>query len=370
MVRRIAAVSVAWFALAVVACSGSSTTAASHQADPWIGKTSAAAGGGMDALVAAAKAEGTLNVIGLPRDWAHYGALIDGFSSHYSIKVNDLDPNAVSQDEIDAAAKAGKTKNAPDVFDLNMTVALANARSFAPYKVAEFDSIPAGQKEIDGLWVQDYGGYMAIGEDTAKLPAVTQMADLLKPNFKGKVALKGDPNLDDNALAAVMMVALNVGGTLDNIAPGVAFFHQLHLKGNFNAYHATQSSVNSAQTPLVFDWEFLSRVHTADIPTWQVTILGSQVLGTYYAQAINANAPHPAAARLWEEYLYSTTGQNEWLRGGVRPVEMAALQTTGTIDPTAQAALPTVVGTPLFLTPSQITAARAYLAANWAKAVG
>jgi len=368
-VRRLASVAVVCLALIVVACSGSSTTAA-HQSDVWGSKTSADDGGGMDALVAAAKAEGTLNVIGLPRDWARYGALIDGFKSRYGLKVTELDPNSLSQDEIDAAKKAGKSKSAPDVFDLNMTVALANARDFAPYKVVAFNAIPSIQKESDGRWVQDYGGYMAIGEDTAKLPAITQMTDLLKPNFKGKVALKGDPNLDDNALAAVMMVALNSGGTLDNIAPGVAFFHQLRLKGNFSGYHATQTSVKSLLTTVVFDWEFLSRAHVADVPTWQVTIPGTQVLATYYAQAINANAPHPAAARLWEEFLYSTTGQNEWLRAGVRPVELAAMQTTGTVDPNAEEALPAVAGSPLFLTPAQMTAARTYLAASWVKAVG
>jgi putative spermidine/putrescine transport system substrate-binding protein len=110
-------------------------------------------------------------------------------------------------------------------------------------------------------------------------------------------------------------------------------------------------------------------VHTADIPTWQVIVPGTQVLGMYYAQAISATAPHPAAARLWEEYVYSTIGQNEYLRAGLRPVELAAMQTKGTIDPTAQEALPAVAGTPLFLTPAQVTAAHTYLAANWAKAI-
>jgi putative spermidine/putrescine transport system substrate-binding protein len=368
-VRRIAAAVTVWLGLLLVACS-SSTATASHTADPWIEKTAAGAGGGMAALIAAAKAEGQLNVIGLPRDWAHYGALIDGFKSQYGITVNELDSNAVSQDEIDAATKAGKSKNAPDVFDLNMTVALANARQFAPYKVVTWDSIPDSQKNSDGTWYQDYGGYMAIGEDTAKLPAVATVDDLLQPKFKAKVAIKGDPMTDDNALAAVMMVALNEGGTLDNIAPGVDFFHKLKLKGNFLALHATQNTVVALQTPVVLDWEFISRTHTTSIATWQVVVPGTQILGSYYVQAINKDAPHPAAARLWEEYLYSTTGQNEWLRAGVRPVELAAMQTTGMLDPTAYAALPATTGLALFMTPTQAAAARTYLATTWAKAVG
>ena len=367
--RRIAGYLGAWLVLLVVGCSSSTATAA-HSSNPWVTNSAARDGGGMDALVAAAKLDGELNVIGLPRDWAHYGALIDGFKRQYGIKVNELDPNAVSQDEIDAATKAGKGKNAPDVFDLNMTAALANARQFAPYKVAAWDSIPDSQKDGDGTWVQDYGGYMAIGEDTSKLPAVTTVEDLLQAKFKAKVAIKGDPLIDDNALAAVMMVALNEGGTLDNIAPGVDFFHRLKLKGNFLAVHATQNTVKALQTPVVFDWEFISRTQTANVTTWQVVVPGTQVLGTYYVQAINKDAPHPAAARLWEEYLFSVTGQNEWLRAGLRPVELAAMQTTGTLDPTAYAQLPQTTGTPLFLTAAQATAARTYLATTWAKAVG
>jgi putative spermidine/putrescine transport system substrate-binding protein len=97
---------VACLSLLVVACS-SSTTAAHATSDPWITNASAQAGGGMDALVAAAKAEGQLNVIGLPRDWAHYGALIDGFKRQYGLKVKELSPNAISQDEIAAAIGAG-----------------------------------------------------------------------------------------------------------------------------------------------------------------------------------------------------------------------------------------------------------------------
>ena len=38
---------------------------------------------------------------------------------------------------------------------------------------------------------------------------------------------------------------------------------------------------------------------------WKVFVPPGAVLGGYYAQAINKNAPHPAAARLWEEFLYS-----------------------------------------------------------------
>ena len=350
--------------LVVVSCSSTPATSAGSG---WATRTSA--GLNLDELVAAAKSEGQVNVVGLPPDWARYGFLFDGFRAKYGIKVSNLDPNAISQDEIDLAKRLGRSKNAPDVFDLNMTAALASAKLFAPYKVQQWEAIPDGQKSGDGAWFQDYGGYMAIGYDSAKLPAVAQLDDLLQPSFKGKVALKGDPNVDDTALYAVMMAALDEGGSLDNIAPGVDFFHRLRQKGNFLGIAATNATVKSLQTPVVLDWEFLSRAHSNDIATWQIVVPGVALLGVYFVQAINRSAPHPAAARLWEEYLYSAAGQNEWLKSGARPAEMKAMQRAGTIDPVAAGTLPRVTGTPLFMSPAQAAAARAYLAANWTKAI-
>ena len=106
---------------------------------------------------------------------------------------------------------------------------------------------------------------------------------------------------------------------------------------------------------------------------WKVFVPPNAILGGYYAQAINKNAPHPAAARLWEEFLYSQAasgGQNLWLAGGARPVEQAAMTSNSSINTADAWKLPAVTGTPVFLTQSQNTAAANYLTANWAKAVG
>ncbi len=133
--------------------------------------TSAQDFGGMDGLIEAAKAEGELNVIALPPDWANYGAIIKAFSDKYGIKVNSAQPDASSQDEINAANQQKGRSTAPDVFDLGQSVALANTAMFAPYKVETFDDIPVAFKDPDGTWVNDYGGYMSIGYDTSKVPA-------------------------------------------------------------------------------------------------------------------------------------------------------------------------------------------------------
>src|SRR5690348_9928714 len=130
--------------------------------------TSAADLGGMDALVAAAKKEGQLNVIALPPDWANYGEIIKAFGDKYGIKVNSAQPDGSSQDEINAANQLKGQGGAPDVFDLGGAVATANTAMFAPYQVATFAEIPANLKDANGTWVNDYGGYMSIGYDSAK----------------------------------------------------------------------------------------------------------------------------------------------------------------------------------------------------------
>ena len=118
------------------------------------------------ALVEAAEKEGALNVIALPPDWANYGNIIKAFGEKYDIKVNSAQPDAASQDEINAAKSLKGTDRAPDVFDLGQAVALANTAMFAPYKVATWDDIPADFKDADGAWINDYGGYMSIGYDS------------------------------------------------------------------------------------------------------------------------------------------------------------------------------------------------------------
>jgi putative spermidine/putrescine transport system substrate-binding protein len=133
---------------------------------------------------------------------------------------------------------------------------------------------------------------------------------------------------------------------------------------------ATGATIKAGTTPVVFNWDYLNLPSYVGVSNWKVFIPAHAVLGGYYAQAINKQAPHPAAARLWEEYLYSTAGQNFWLEGLARPVEMAAMQQAGTIDQAAAAKLPPVNGTPIFLTADQATAAKNYLAAHWAQAIG
>ena len=326
----------------------------------------------MSTLVAAAKKEGTLNVIALPPTWANYGAIISGFTKKYGIKVNSANPTGTSQDEVNAVKQENGTAAAPDVLDIGQAIALANTSLFAPYEVSTWTDIPAAQKAANGLWYEDYGGYMSIGY-SSKFGTITSMSQLLGSKFKNAVALNGNPTAANAALNGVMMANLVEGGTADNISKGVNFFHQLKQAGNFSPVSATGATIKAGTTPVVFNWDYLNLPSYVGVSNWKVFVPPNAILGGYYAQAINKNAPHPAAARLWEEFLYSQAtsgGQNLWLAGGARPVEQAAMASNSSINTADASKLPAVTGTPVFLTQAQNTAAANYLTANWAKAVG
>jgi putative spermidine/putrescine transport system substrate-binding protein len=335
--------------------------------------TSAQAFGGMDALVAAAKKEGTLNVIALPPDWANYGEIISAFQTKYGIKVVSAQPDADSATEISTAKNLKGQGNAPDVFDLGQAVALANTDLYAPYKVQGFDAIPADLKDPDGKWVNDYGGYISIGFDAKKVPAPKSFADLLKPEYKGKVALNGNPTKAGAAFSGVVAAALGNGGSADDVAPGVDYFVKLKEAGNLVPVDPTPATIQSGQTAVVIDWDYNNAGQTKALAgkvNWKTVVPQGAVTGAYYVQAVNRDAPHPAAARLWEEFLYSDEGQNLWLKGGARPVRGEEMAKAGSIDKAAYSALPPVSGTPVFITEEQRAKITDYLNQNWQKEMG
>jgi putative spermidine/putrescine transport system substrate-binding protein len=323
----------------------------------------------MGALVKAAQKEGQLNLVSVSPDWANYGAITKAFEDKYKIKIVSSNPEGSSQDEINAAKQLAGTDRAPDVFDLGARE-LADTSLFAPYKVETWDKIPNSQKEPTGLYAKDYGGYMSIGYDSKAVPEVTSVAALLKPAYRGKVALFADPTQSTSALTAVMMTSLANGGSATDIAPGVDFFSKLRKSGNFVPVAATKATVQNGTTSVIINWDYLAVNFANDVPGWKVIVPSDAAVSAYYNAAINKTAPHPAAARLWTEFLFSTKGQNLFLAGGARPVTMAAMQAAGTLDKRFASKLPKAPSSSVVLTVDQVDTAVDYLNTHWASAIG
>jgi putative spermidine/putrescine transport system substrate-binding protein len=298
----------------------------------------------MNALVAAAKKEGTLNVITLPSNWANYGTIMKDFTAKYGIKITDENPDGTSQDELNAIAQTKGQGRAPDVVDVGTAFAAKGATTgdWAPYEVQTWNDIPADSKTANGDYYADYGGYVAIGYDTKKVKtAPTSLADLLNPQYKNMVALNGSPTQAGAAFAGVYAAALASGGSFANIAPGVDYFKKLKQAGNFVPVTGSATTMESGQTPILVWWDYLLASEVgASYKSLKIVIPSDAHYAAYYDQAVSKYAAHPAAARLWEEFLYSTEGQNLFLGGGTRPIELSALVAGGSVDKKAYAALP------------------------------
>jgi putative spermidine/putrescine transport system substrate-binding protein len=375
-----AAAAVTGSLLLTVGCSSSGSSSASTSSNTasgtnWATATSVAAGGGMNALVAAAKKEGTLNVITLPANWANYGTIMKDFTAKYGIKINDANPDGSSQDELNAVNQLKGQARAPDVLDVGTAFAVKGTQQglLAPYKVVTWSNIPADAKDPSGTWFADYGGYVAIGYDSAKVKTPpTSFADLLKPAYKNQVAINGNPTQASAAFSAVFASALANGGSLNNITPGIAYFKKLHTVGNFVPVTASAATMESGQTPIIVWWDYLLASEIGpSVKSLKIVIPSDASYAAYYDQAISKSAPDPAAARLWEEYLYSTAGQNLWLQGEARPIELSTLVSNGTVDQAAYKALPPApAGSVTFPTQAQQAAAENIVAQQWSSVIG
>ena len=301
-----------------------------------------------DELVKAAKAEGELTVIACPHDWVNYGEIFEKFSAKYGIKLNELNPDGSSGEEIEAvkANKNNKGRQAPDVLDVGLSFGpqMKADGLVAPYKVKDWATIPDGVKDKDGYWYGDYYGALAfeVNTDIIKNPP-QDWKDLLKPEYKGKFALAGDPRTSNQAFLTVAAVATSTSGSLTNIKPGLEFFKKLNEAGNFVPIIAVPGTVASGETPITVRWDYnalANRDKSAGNPNIGVIIPKSGVLAGVYIQAISAYAPHPAAARLYMEYLYSDEGQLLWLKGYGHPVRFGDLAKRKVIPADLAAKLP------------------------------
>lgn len=367
---------------AVLAACGTATdtvapgaaTAAAPAAAAGAAPTTAATGG-MDALIAAAKQEGALTLIALPDDWSNYGAIKKAFGDKYGIKVNTLNPDGSSQEEIEAikANKDNKGPQAPDTIEVGLAFGPSAKKDglIQPYKVANWDKIPADLKDAEGYYYGDYYGVMSflVNKDVVK-NVPTDWADLLKPEYKGQVALSGDPRGSNQAIQTVYAAALANGGSLDNAQAGLDFFAKLNQAGNLVPVIAKQASFAKGETPIQFTWDYLAlgaRDALAGNPPAEVVLPKTGLYAGMYIQAISAYAPHPNAAKLWMEYLYSDEGSNLWISGYARPVIFDEMNKRGAIpqDVLKKLPAPEQYTKAAFPTPEQLDKAKTLITTNW-----
>jgi len=341
----------------------------------------------MSALVAAAKAEGTLNLTADPTTWANYGNIIKDFGAKYGLHINDFNPGGTSAEELSEITLDKGKSNEPDVVDVGTSFAIEAVTGepglfkgpiFAKYETQEWNELPATWKNTQGYWAYDYSGVLSIGYNASVIKtAPTSFASLLLPEFKNAVGLSNNPTSSNAGFSAVYAAALDNGGSLNNIQPGINYFKHLKAVGNYNPVEAggNGDAPMADKTVLAtLDWTYNQLSWQQELRShgisWKIVVPAGTPFAAYYAMAISAYAPYPAAARLFLEYMYSPTGQNLWLEGGAVPATITTMQKDGTVNKAAAALIPPFKGVPAIPTNAQATAAKALVVKEWSSAVG
>ena len=94
------------------------------------------------------------------------------------------------------------------------------------------------------------------------------------------------------------------------------------------------ATLAQGQTPIIIYWDYNAlggRDTLKGNPPVDVVVPKTGVVAGVYVQAISAFAPHPNAAKLWMEHLYSDEGQIHWLKGYCHPIRFNDLAKAGKI---------------------------------------
>jgi putative spermidine/putrescine transport system substrate-binding protein len=334
-------------------------------------------------LIEAAKKEGMLTTIALPHDWCGYGEVIAAFKAKYpEITVNELNPDAGSADEVEAikANKDNKGPQAPDVVDVGLAFGpqMKAEGLLQPYKVSTWDEIPDNIKDAEGYWYGDYYGVMSflvnkdLVENTPK-----DWADLMKPEYAGQVALAGDPRASNQAILGVLAAGMATGAAAGKDAgdAGLNYFAELNKAGNFVPVIGKSGTLAQGATPIIVWWDYNAlsgRDALQGNPPVEVIVPASGVLAGVYVQGISAYAPHPNAAKLWMEHLYSDEGQLGWLKGYCHPARFNAMVKAGKVPQDLLDALPPAESyeKAYFPTLEEVDANKAAVTAGWDSVVG
>ena len=374
--RRLASIAIV-AGLALAACGGDDTSTPVETTTPTDVTTTVATGSDpLAALYADCQAEGAkVNLIALPDEWANYKGILASFGEKYpDVEYPVANPDASSKEEMEAVQTLAGQDDMPDNVDVSPAVAqeMVDAGLFEPYVLTSDAEIPAGLKDAESNWTAAYYGIMAITTNTKIVPvAPTSFADLAKPEYKGLVALNGDPRESGAAFAAVMAASLANGGSADDIMPGIQFFADLKASGNLGGTDVTKETVLSGETPIGIDWSYnvpglAAELDAAGI-TYETHFPSDGIYGGFYGQGIIKDSPHQACSKLWMEHIFSNEGALGYLEGGAVPARIEALTAAGLVTEEVKANLPPdeLIAQISFLTPSQIDAAKATLAEQW-----
>jgi putative spermidine/putrescine transport system substrate-binding protein len=257
-----------------------------------------------------------------PPQWADWGSQLKAIQAKLGIEVP---PDNKNSGQATAALIAEKANPVADVTYLGGIAAdpAKDAGVLAPYKPKGWDKIPASLKDPDGYWFTIHSGTLGLFVNKAALggkPVPQSWSDLLKPEYKGLVGYL-DPTSAAVGQLGVMAVNLALGGSYDNLDPGIKFFKELQKNQPIVPKQTSYARVISGEIPILFDYDFNAYrgQYTDKAPVVFVIPKEGSVVFPYVMALVN-KGPNPANGKKVLDFVLSDESQAMWGNAFLRPV--------------------------------------------------
>ena len=314
----------------------------------------------LKALEAKARAEGRVVSVGMPDDWANWRGTWADLQKLYGLAHVDTDMS--SAEEI-AKIEAERSNATVDIGDVGFEFgAIAKARGITQaYKPSTWEQIPAWAKDADGHWAVAYTGTIAFAVNTkrvAKPPHSWQELFAGGPQGPYRVSI-GEVGRAAQSNAAVLAAAIALGGSETQLQAALAQFAKLAKAQRLSTVNAAPALMERGEADVFLLWDFNALSYRDKIPNaadYVVLIPSDGSVTSGYTTLLNKNAPHPHAALLTREFIFSDAGQFNLARGHARPIRIDSLK----LPPDLQAQL---------LDPAQYKSARVVKPALWMEEV-
>ena len=274
----------------------------------------------MELMMDGAKTEGQVISYGMSDDWVNLGNIWKAIESKYGVVHTDTDMTSAEEITHLLAEKDAPVMDVADIgFDFLGT--LVDNGLATEYRNSYWDKIPTERKDPNGKWAVAYWGAISFLVNKDLVTNIPQTwDDLLKPEYKDMVCSR-DPRVSSYATGAVLAAAFAHGGDETNVQPGLDYFKKLRDSKNWReGVVLNVSSVQKGECPIsiVYDFDGFNKRDSTGL-NLEVVIPQDGTFGMYFAEYISTVAPHPNAAKLANDYLFSDEGQIMFAQGYAHP---------------------------------------------------
>ncbi len=273
------------------------------------------------ALIDAAKKEGEVNWYTSQIVNQFVVPAKDAFEKKYGVKVNYIRGDASDLVlRITNEARAGRVQ--ADAYDGTATSAGLKKDGLA-LKWTPADAMRNGKDYVDpeGYWVATNLYILTPGYNTQLVKKGTEprtFQDLLDPKWKGKMAWATTPN-SSSAPGFIAAVLAEMGDE-----KGVAYLRELakqNIAGMSVAARQVLDQVIAGEYPIalqIFNHHTVISAAQGAPSDW---IPMNPALGVFSVAGVTKDAPHPNAAKLLVDFLFSPEGQQVFSKAGYIPVD-------------------------------------------------